>query len=95
VIKPDGVIAFHVSNRYLDLAPIVERIARDTGFQAVLVRDRPRPPSLSRDSNWVLVTRSTTFLLQPGIAAYSTPIVARPGLPTWTDQFSSLLQIMK
>jgi SAM-dependent methyltransferase len=95
VIKPDGVVAFHISNRYLDLAPIVERSARDTGFQAVLVRDRPPAPTLSRDSDWVLVTRSTTFLLQPEIAAYSAPIVARPGLPTWTDQFSSLLQIVK
>ena len=94
VIKPDGVIAFHLSNRYLDLPPVVGQIARDAGFQAVLVADRPSPDGRS-PSDWALVTRSTTFLQQPEIIAYSTPIVPRSGLPVWTDQFSNLLQILK
>ena len=95
VIKPDGVIAFHLSNRYLDLAPVVEQIAQDASFQAVLISDRPHGSRLIVSSDWLLVTRSITFLQQPGIADHSAAIVRRPGLPLWTDQFSNLFQILK
>jgi SAM-dependent methyltransferase len=94
-ITPDGVIAFHLSNRYLDLAPVVKQIARDAGFQAVLVADRPSEYGLLTPSDWALVTRSQDFLRQPEIAAYSIPIVPRRGLREWTDQFSNLFQILK
>jgi SAM-dependent methyltransferase len=95
VIKPDGIIAIHLSNRYLNLPPVVEQIAHDAGFEAVLVADRPTAAGLGAPSDWVLVTRSTTFLQQPEIAAHVTPIVARTKLPIWTDQFSNLFQILK
>ena len=94
-IKPDGIIAFHVSNLYLDLAPVVDQIARDAGFRAVLVADRPSNPGLTTLSDWVLVTRSETFLQRSEIASHSTAIQARSGLPIWTDQFSNLFQILK
>jgi hypothetical protein len=95
VIKPDGVIAFHLSNQYLDLPPVVEQIARDAGFHAVLVADRPQASGLTAPSDWVLVTRSAAFLEQPEIAGHTAPIVQRSGLPMWTDQFSNLFQIIK
>ena len=38
-IKPDGVIAFHVTNRFLKLAPVVEQIAETYGLQTVLIAD--------------------------------------------------------
>jgi len=95
IIKSDGVIAFHLSNRYLDLGPVIEQIARDANFQAALVPDRPPGPGLTMASDWALVTRSTTFLKQPGLAAYITPIAPRSDLPIWTDQFSNLFQILK
>lgn len=94
-IKPDGLIAFHVSNMYLDLAPVVDQIARDAGFNAVLITDRPSNPPLMLLSEWVLVTRNATFLKRSEIAAHTTAIVARPGLPMWTDQFSNLFQILR
>ncbi len=95
VITPDGVIAFHISNLYLDLAPVVGQIARDAGFQAVLVADRANAAGWMSPSEWVLLTRSTSFLQQPEIAANSTRIVPRPGVPLWTDQFSNLFRILK
>lgn len=95
VVKPDGVIAFHVTNKYLDLPQVVERIARDAGFEAVLIADRPVASKLTGNSDWVLVTRNHAFLQQPDIADHSSRIVARPGLPVWTDQFSNLFQILK
>jgi hypothetical protein len=94
-LRPDGVIAFHLSNDYLDLPPVVAQIARDAGFTAVLVADRPIAGGLTFLSDWVLVSRNIAFLQKPEIAAYSTPITTRTGLPVWTDQFSNLFQILK
>jgi hypothetical protein len=94
-IKPDGIIALHLSNLYLDLAPVVAQIAREAGFHAVLVADRPSSLGLTTPSDWVLVTRNATFLQRSEIAAYTTSIASRPGLPMWTDQFSNLFQILK
>jgi hypothetical protein len=99
VTKPDGVIAFHLTNRFLDLPPVVLQITRDAGFQAVLVEDYPTwdrsTSTLNTPSYWVLVTRNTTFLQDPEIAAHSRLIVPRVGLREWSDQFTSLLQILK
>jgi spermidine synthase len=94
-LKSDGVIAFHLSNTYLDLPPVVAQIARDAGFTAVLIADRPTAGGLTFPSDWVLVSRNTAFLQKPEIAAYATPIATRTGLPMWTDQFSNLFQILK
>jgi hypothetical protein len=95
VTKPLGVIAFHLSNAYLDLPPVVEQIARDAGFEAVLIADRPPASGLTAPSDWVLVTRNKAFLTQTEIATYSKRIEPRSGLPMWTDQYSNLFQILK
>ncbi len=96
VTKPDGVIALHLSNLYLDLPPVVLQLARDAGFQAILVSDRPSDPfTTSYASDWVLVSRNTTLLLQPELATNSSPIVVRSGQPVWSDQFSNLLRVLK
>jgi SAM-dependent methyltransferase len=95
VIKPDGVIAFHITNRYLNLAPVVEQVALDAGFQAVLIADRPDGRGLTVLSDWMIVTRSNSFLQQSEIAAHTMPFIHRSGHPLWTDQYSNLLQAMK
>ena len=95
VIRPDGVIAFHLSNAYLDLPPVVEKNARDAGFHVAFIADRPDALSSAAPSDWVLVTRSETFLRQPEIAAHTKPIAPRPEVAVWTDQFSNLFQILK
>jgi hypothetical protein len=94
-LKADGVIAFHLSNTYLDLPPVVGQIAREAGFKAVLIADRPAIFDLTVPSDWVLVTRNTAILQQPEIAGHSDAIALRFGLPTWNDQFSNLFQILK
>jgi hypothetical protein len=95
VIKPEGVIAFHLSNRYLDLPPVVGQIAHEAGFQAVLVTDRPPVSGLVAPSSWVLVTRDASLLRRPEIESASTPIPRRDGARTWTDQYASLFQVWK
>jgi hypothetical protein len=97
-MKPDGIVAFHVSNRFLDLVPVVARIAREQGVQAVLVEDDPEEDDLTgrSRSDWVLVSRSAEALgAQAIVERDATPAEDRPEWRTWTDDYSNLIQILK
>jgi hypothetical protein len=92
-MKPDGVIAFHVSNRFLDLKPVVQMIAEKRGFHVAWVRDQYEDGSTSSD--WVLVTKDKPFLLKPDIVNATYIIPPEPGWRIWTDDFNNLLQVLK
>ena len=93
-VKPDGVIAFHTTNRFLRLGPVVKRIAQEMSLQITLIDDDAKDSELS-STDWVLVTRNKALLANPDIAQYSSDIDDIPGLPVWTDDFNNLFQILK
>ena len=97
-VRPHGIVAFHVSNRFLDLVPVVARIAREHGVHAVVVRDEPDDDddSLRSKSDWVLVSRDAAALqAQTIVDAGAVPAEDRPDWRTWTDDYSNLIQILK
>jgi hypothetical protein len=95
-VKPDGIVAFHVSNRFLNLIPVVERIAVENGAEVCLVEDDPAEDEERSRSDWVLVSRTPAPLLTPEITARDPQRIAdRPGWRTWTDDYSNLIQILK
>lgn len=61
-VKPEGVIAFHISNRYLDLQPVVAQLGADIGYSALRWLDDPGDESYLYRSDWVLVTKSQAFM---------------------------------
>ena len=94
-IKPDtGVIAFHVTNRFLKLAPVVEQIAKTYDLQVALVSDDDTGGDASR-TDWVLVTRNKKLLGDKKIKEQIGEISPIPGLRLWTDDFNNLVQILK
>ncbi len=93
-MKPGGVIAFHVTNRFLHLAPVVKRIAGEHDLQVALIADDAEDSELAR-TDWVLVTRDQALLERPEIAEYVSEIESIPGLRVWTDDFNNLFQILK
>ena len=92
-LKPDGVIAFHVSNRFLDLKPVVSMIAEKRGLHVAWVRDSYDDGSTTSD--WVLLTKDKTLLLKPDILDGTFIIPPEPKLRIWTDDFNNLLQVLK
>jgi hypothetical protein len=99
-IKPDGVIVFQATNRYVDLLPVIKRLASELGFEAVVVSDYPdedpNGPGYWRSStDQVLVTRNKALLASKQLKEAATPIEDRPGLPTFTDSHHNLLRILK
>lgn len=92
-VKPGGVIAFHVTNRYLDLVPVVQALAQARGLRAVWIDDEGDGAMASR-SDWVLLSDGG-ILDRPRIAEAAKPIVAHPGWRLWTDDFNNLFQVLK
>jgi hypothetical protein len=93
-MKPDGVIAFHVTNRFLQLAPVVKRIADVYQLHTALIVDEAEESDYSR-TDWVLVTRNQALLERDDIASAAGVIPDIPGLPVWTDDYNNLFRILK
>jgi spermidine synthase len=93
-LAPGGIIAFHISNTYLSLAPVVQAQADNAGLHAVLVTTEDNDDTGAFSSDWVLVTANEKFLALPEIADASAKIEPKPGLRLWTDDYSSLLPIL-
>ena len=93
----DGIVAFHVSNRFLDLVPVVARVARENGVHAVLVQDDPDEDEDRRSrTDWVLVSRDPKALQREAIMkANAEAPQDRPEWRTWTDDYSNLVQILR
>jgi len=96
-LKKDGSIVVHVSNRYLDLHPVVYRIAGKIGFPAVTIDDND---TASEDegfygSDWIVMTRNAELMKQPLIHdAASDPVEFSARILPWTDERSDLLRIL-
>ncbi|MGC2658563.1 MAG: hypothetical protein WA324_11455, partial [Bryobacteraceae bacterium] len=93
-LKPGGAMAFHVSNDYLDLAPVVRDLARALGYHAILVHNHGDDDNLVLPADWVVVTNNASVLNNPAIQLHSENI-AEPPRRLWTDSFSNLAQILK
>jgi len=98
-IKPDGVIVFQATNRYIDLLPVVKRLAAEFGLEAVNVADTPDadagPEYWYSSTDQVIVTRNQGLLEGPRIAEAAEEIEERPDLPVFTDAHHNLLRILK
>jgi len=93
-MKPGGVIAFHVTNRFLDLVPVTKALADHAGLRSVWVRDDGEGALASR-SDWVLISDGDTVLDAPRVAEAASEIVERPEWRLWTDDFNNLVQVLK
>lgn len=94
-LKPDGVLAVHVSNKYLNLAPVVALSAIESGKRALLVSNSADDEKEVAASDWVLVTSRSGFFDQPEIKTVASKIEPIPGLRAWTDDYSNLYRILR
>ena len=91
-MKPEGVIAFHVTNRYLDLVPVVEGIANALGLTVLWISDEGGD-QFGNSSSWVLIAKDPARFA--GIAEAGSPFGPRRDWRVWTDDFNNILQVLK
>ncbi len=94
-MAPGGVIAFHVSNQYLNLAPVLERLAEASGMQARLVDSPGRDDRGEYAARWVLLSDGDRLFGRREFAWAAERIPDAPGVRVWTDNYSSLLPIVR
>jgi spermidine synthase len=96
-LADDGLIAAHVSNQYLYLAPVVRQQAERLGLAALRVHAPADPAQVLFDNDWVVATADPAVLegVRSGPAVLEDwPAVGRD-LRLWTDDFSSLFPLLK
>jgi hypothetical protein len=90
---------FQATNRYVDLLPVVKRLAEEFGMQAVNISDSPNaddgPEYWYSATDQVIVTRNKKLLAAPLLADDAEEIEGRPELPIFTDAHHNLLRILK
>jgi hypothetical protein len=93
-LKPDGVLAVHVSNRYLSLEPVVRTAAESMGKKTAFISSEEDTSADVFTSDWVLVTSRPGFLDHDPIKSATSEPVYRPKVKVWTDDYSNLWQIV-
>ena len=97
-LAPGGVIAWHVSNRNLDLAPIVADLAADAGVAAWLQVDQPSRADLAAyrsPSIWIAIARRAEDLAPLAADPRWTRLQGRADVRPWTDEFSNIVGALR
>ncbi len=91
-MKPDGILAVNVTNRYLDLSPVVETLARDSGRLSRVFTTPADPEHGYYAATWVVVTAS-----REAMAALPDSMEApeRGRAPLWTDDYTNLFRVLR
>lgn len=94
-LKPDGVVAVHVSNRYLRLGAVVARAAQALHKTAVLMSNPDDDSSGVYSSDWIMLSNNANAFKSPEWNSATQESMPAPVDRVWTDDYSNLLQILK
>ena len=94
-LKPDGVLAVHVSNKYLALGPVAALAAAEDGKDARMLSYGGNDVDEESSSDWVLITSRPGFFEAPQIRPAASGIDGIAGLRMWTDEYSGLWRILR
>ncbi len=90
-LREGGILAIHITNRYLDLEPVAEAQARVLGKQAALISNPPDPERGVSEADWAVLSD----IALPDLAPYChLPSNSRTAEP-WTDDFSNLFRALR
>ena len=84
---PDSVVAFHISNWYLDLAPVVVGLGNSQQMSSVAVS--------TGGARWIFLSRNPASLALPKMKEFATPVPLSRAPLLWTDDYSNLLQVLR
>ena len=102
-LAPDGLLLIHISNRYLDLEPVLAAAAKRDGWHSAVYEYAPTDAEKARNmsmSVWVALAPQPDTLMALRISSADDahlwrPLVARPGFPGWTDDYASILPLLE
>jgi len=96
-LKTNGVIAIHITNRSLNLEPVIVNLAREFSYQLAFV-DQARPPGkwCVAENIWVLLSGNAEFMNSAIVREAARPVRSDlPKVALWTDDFVSLFPLLR
>ncbi len=98
VLEPNGIMIFHISNRYIDLEPVIADLASDAGLVA-LTEDEVNVPEADQragrsPSHWVVIAGANADLGALTRDPRWVRLAAKPHGPIWSDDFSNPLALV-
>ena len=94
-LKPDGILAMHISNLHFDLSDVIRIHARNLGKQAIPV-NADGSPVYGSASSWVLITDNSEFLSNPRVTGLDYEFShVEPREILWTDDYSNVLRVLE
>ncbi|GIW78547.1 MAG: hypothetical protein KatS3mg105_0354 [Gemmatales bacterium] len=98
-LSPQGLLLFNITNRHLDLEPVVAALALDAGLEARVGEvdevDEAERKAGKSPSRWVVLARTGSALGPLQTNAKWQRLKQRPGCPLWTDDYSNLIQVIR
>lgn len=95
-LQPKGLLAIHISNRYLDLEEVVQGGAEATGKIALeFSDDRPEGDEVCYSSTWVVILSEEARKAHAAHLAAGTEMKSTPRFRPWTDSYSNLISVLR
>jgi SAM-dependent methyltransferase len=96
-LNPGGVLAIHITNRYLDLEPVVAEGAAANNFTGIIVDDAGVDEDYYSPSTWILLSRVPAFFEHQNFHdKYAIgKLQTKAGFRGWTDDYSNIVQILQ
>ncbi len=94
-MSENGVIAFHISNRFINLQPVLERVAKAAGKRSLLVETDDSDDGTCYGTTWVLVANQRHVFDSGVFKGTASPLRAAPWLRLWTDDYSNIYKVLK
>jgi hypothetical protein len=95
-LSDSGVLAWHLSNRYLDLEPVLGRLIRETGIAGLIRVNIDRTPELDSKgfpTVWAALAANPSKLGALRDDSRWRPLGVRPGVGLWTDDYSNIFSV--
>ena len=90
-LKNDGILVAHITNRFVDMRPVVHSLAIERGYTPILIE---HAIGTQYQTRWVLITKNQHVLDSELIKSAQLPWPEKMSKIVWTDDFASLAQIV-
>jgi hypothetical protein len=94
-LQPGGLLVVNVSTNKIDLTPVVRGLAAEIDFEIRSVGNAEDKSQALQRSNWLILTQNRQFLADPEVQPHFRDIPSDLAPIVWTDDFGSLLQVLK
>ena len=94
-LKPNGLILFHVSNRYMDVESLVSAVSLDVGLQGLVRYDDNEEPTGKTSSDYVVVARHSEDFGELNSDENWTEVEKPKTIQPWTDDYSNMMSIVR